>query len=660
MHKVYLFAVMAGVLLAVVGWVQPVEARRADISQALKQAERGKWEKALEFAREADDPLIYKYVRWVYLTEKGSGATFRDITRFATENPDWPRQMALRLRAEEAIQTESVSIDELQRWFAAYPPVTARGKWRYVDALRREGGKYESGRILSDKQTTDWIREIWRGGDWGSVEEQNFLRDYGDRLTIEDHNARIDNLLWMGHTSAAKEDIKLADAAHRKLFEARIAVQTNESGLDKKIDQVPESLRHDAGLLFDRIQWRNKRGKDEGVRELLLQAPSSLPHPEKWWPIQKAQIVKLMDEERYEQAYKLASKHYQQDGLERVEAEWIAGRLALFFLNHPSDAYRHFYALYQNSRYPISRSRGAYWAGIASRRYGHEDIALRWFAKAWEFPTAFYGLLAGLELGKKSVVFPSPARSAHAARAEFGKQELPRLIVTLTKAKEFWRAKELLLHLVDHGRNQAERVLAIEWAQHHTRKDIALQSAKRAWQEYGILVADVNYPLLAVTGKAEVETALVLSIARQESEFRPDAQSAAGAVGLMQVLPTTARHVASRNGIRYSSHRLKNSEHYNMEIGALYLQRLIARYDGALVLAIASYNAGPGRVTSWIKELGDPREEGVDVVEWIESIPYYETRNYVQRVLENLQVYRARLDRKKGSNLRLISDLGME
>jgi soluble lytic murein transglycosylase len=382
-----------------------------------------------------------------------------------------------------------------------------------------------------------------------------------------------------------------------------------------------------------------------------------VPHSEKWWNIQRLYVWKFIEDGNYKAAYSLAENHAQVEGKSLTDAEWLCGWLSYAYLRNPARAYTHFYKLYHAAQFPVSKSRGAYWAGKAATAHGSAEIGLRWLKLAAEYPATFYGQLALAEIhGKAGASLPPPIRATPTETKAFAARPVAQAALILDAMDEDALANKFLMHLVQNAKSHTERAMAAEMMEDIGKHYLTVKVAKEA-MKFNTILPDIGYPMIKFTPVREIEPALPLAIARQESEFNPRAESTAGALGLMQLLPSTAKEVARKIGQPFNKSALTANPSYNMQLGSTYLADLINAYRGSYILAIAAYNAGPGRVSRWREEFGDPRNPDVDPILWIERIPITETRNYVQRVIENLQMYRHRINGYKAAPMMILQDL---
>lgn len=595
---------------------------------AFAAAAAGRFDEATAVVSPATDPLLAKVLDWMRLARPNSGASFAEIAAFVRDNPRWPQPSVLQRRAEEAIVLSTPS-DDLLVWFAAYPPITADGRTAFGEALLRKGRDAEGRKAL---------REAWMLGDFGVLQERQFWARHGKLLTAADNVARLDRLLWDMDFDAARRMLPRVDKNHQALANARIALLTMQGGVERAINAVPAELRDDAGLIHARLKWRRQKNLDDSAAELLAHPAANTVRPAAWWTERSIIIRRLLLAGDAKLAYRLARAHGQKNASELAEGEWLAGWIALRFLDDAATALPHFQRLYENTAAPISRARGAYWVGRAMDALKKRDDATRWYGQAAVHVTTFYGQLAAERLGNRPPLPAAPIPPQEEAAA-FERDELVRVVKRLAEVGLADQVTPFLLRLNALARTPGGRALTAALANHVQRRDLAVHLARRSDVE-GVTMLEPGYPRPPEVTASAPERELILALIRQESGFRHAAVSAAGAHGLMQLLPTTASMVAKAMNVAFSKEKLTQDPEYNVTIGSAHLAKLIADFEGSYVLALAAYNAGPARARAWLTDYGDPRQSRVDAIDWIESIPYAETRNYVQRVLEGLQVYR--------------------
>ena len=607
--------------------------QRALYVDAFDAAHNNDWDKARAKAAAGGHALLVPVIEWMRLSEPRSGASFAEIMAFLDRNPEWEGFELLYRRAEEGMGVATPS-DEILAWYARRLPITTDGAMELARALIGAGRMDEA---------RDLIREIWIDGDFGAQQEKNFLQRFGSYLKPGDHEARLDKLIWKRSYTSAQRMLPRVDVDYRALSSARIKLGRQAGGVDAAIKAVPVQYRDHPGLLFERIRWRRRKGLEDEALDLLWKAPTTPGQELQWWNERAYQARRLLQKGHLSEAYRLAAGHGQIDGFGFAEGEWLAGWIALRFLDDPDTAITHFNNMHLKVRYPVSQARAAYWAGRAAYRMGMADTARIWFEKAAQHVATFYGQMAATHLpADQRPPFVAPAPIDPNRIAAFNDRVLVRTVRLLAELGEDDLVRDILIHLDDTASDPDEQVLAGHLALELERHDAAVRAARRAHKN-GMRLVPAGFPVITVPKNPRVEVALAHALIRQESGFIPDAISRAGARGLMQLMPATAKRTAKTFGLPYDKARLTSDPIYNMTIGQAHFTELLDQFAGSYVLSLAGYNAGAHRVRRWIKEYGDPRQGTIDPIDWIELIPFYETRDYVQRVLENLQVYRWRL-----------------
>ncbi len=618
------------------------QSQRANTIEAVQAYNKGDWQLAEEKIRQTQDPFAAKLFHWLIFTrgpkEGWSDAKFVRLTHFIRQNPDWPGIRNLRLRAESKMP-EGQPPQDVVAWYADFEPLTATGMDRYLAALISTGRKSEAKKYLS---------EWWSSDTSMSREEQRGIYNrYGSLLGRDDHRKRMDALLYAGHYQNARAVAGVLGNGYPELAEARIALAGQKGGgVNVLLAKVPQRLQSDPGLLYERLRWRRRNKDDVGALEILHNAPDAddILNAEDWWQERHIIIRRMMERRSFESAYLLASEHGQSEGLSYAQAEWMAGWLALRFLHKPEEALKRFEALYEKVETPISKSRAAYWAGRATKELGQVEASEAWYQKAAALRTTYYGQLAAGELSLENKL-PSAAPPVITTEDKyaFDSSDLVQAARILHNAGMRHEASQFIQAFVKKEETPKGYRYAAEMAADMEQYHDAIRIAKDATKE-GMFLTSQSYPVIAKHLQGvPLEWSLVHALIRQESMFDFDAVSPAGALGLMQIMPATAKEVARKKGISHSTDRLTRDPAHNIRLGTAYLDQMLDRFNGSYVLAIAAYNAGPGRVDQWIETFGDPRTGAVDMVDWIEMIPIYETRNYVQRVMEGVYVYRLRL-----------------
>jgi soluble lytic murein transglycosylase len=609
---------------------------RAATIKAIRLIDSGQWTKGGDMMRATGDPLASKLYAWLAYTRDYGTPTFEVVARFVRENPDWPKQGKLQLTAEKAMP-EGLPLKTITEWFDHYPPQTSDGMDMYLRALLHMG-KMDA--------VTQVLRGWWPKASLSADQQAKFIERYSKWISVDMQAARVNALILRKQYTNARTIARRLGRGYPQLVEARIALAEQAAGVNGAIAAVPPHLKDDPGLLYERLRWRRRNDEDAGAIEILHKQPSpdKIPNLADWWTERNTIIRRLIERKQYQSAYLLAAGHRQSEGVPYVEAEFLAGWLALSFLKEPWKAFEHFERLYNKAETPISKARGAYWAGRASEKLGHKDIATQWYRTAARHQTVFYGQMAVSALAEeqKPPQQVPPERTVR-GEAAFITNELTQVAKMMHEAGEWKETTTFLDALGGKAQTPETVMLAAELAKKLEHHHNAVKIAKKALQN-GIMITDYAYPtLLSYMKGVDTEWALVHGLIRQESQFDMRAQSPVGARGLMQLMPATAAETAKKAGMPHQLDWLVSRPSHNIALGSRYINQMVRRYDGNYALALAAYNAGPGRVDKWLKAYGDPRTGQIDLIDWIEMIPYTETRNYVQRVLESVYVYRLKL-----------------
>ena len=612
--------------------------------KAISEMQKSKWTSALKIAKKAKDNSIYNFIQWRHLLTSGNQASFYEYQVFLNKNSDYPRIDRIRYLAEHKLSTESVSPKKIINWFGEKDPLSGYGKMILGESYILVGDKNKG---------TKLIKEGWITADLSKNELKYFRKKFKKYLNADDYIKRADYLAWNGDRWDLQRLIRYLPKDYELLYNARHLLMSKGYGVDQAIANVPQKFKNDAGLNYDRLKWRRKKGRVDSSAEILLKIRNDkeyLVRPDKWWKEREIISRALLYKKKYEISYKISSNHGMTEGSEYAAAEWMSGWIALSFLNDPLTAKNHFKNFYENVSYPISLSRGAYWLGRAYEKIGEREQSNNWYREATKYLTTYYGQLAFLKLnpnGKFELEKDMEIDPKY--RIQFFNKELVKISYLLDELKKDKYTKHILRHLANDNIAKGSEVLAAELATSINRYDFAIQVSKIASYQKRFH-NKYNYPIIStpkyINKRKIPESALILSIIRQESEFDLEANSHAGAKGLMQLMPYTAKLVSKQAKLPYSKSRLTTDPEYNINLGSHYIAGLILQYDGAYPFAVAAYNAGPNRVKYWKKINKDPQKKQVDYVDWVELIKFRETRNYVQRVMENYNVYRYILEQR--------------
>ncbi|HET9534269.1 MAG TPA: lytic transglycosylase domain-containing protein [Mesorhizobium sp.] len=579
--------------------------------------------------------LDRQILTWAIASQAGSSVSQAEIAAAMETLAGWPGMDALRRNNERAMLRERVSPATAVQAFNGTQPETLAGTILLARSLVALGDNSRAQAVLSP---------FWRTEKLSPSEEAAIIKEFGSLIPTADHRFRMERMLYAERVASAQRVAELAGA--KALAEAWTAVIRGDKRARKLLDGVPEAQRS-AGYLFAETRYLRRNEKFAEAAAIMLKAPTdkaSLVDPDAWWIERRALARELADAKDIKNAYRIASQHAAESPANAVDAEFHAGWFALRALDDPQAAAKHFSKIAQIADGPISRSRAYYWLGRTAEASGAGDAG-SYYALAATYGTAFYGQLAAARIGRGAlpIVYPTPSE---ADRKIFASREAVDAIRRLEQAGYASQAEILYRHLAEELTSPGELALLAAMAKTRGKHFLALRIAKTASGQ-GIDIGTLSHPIGAIPGSAGISgtgKALAYAVARQESEFNAAAVSGAGARGLLQLLPRTAKEVAKKSGLPYSQSRLTSDAGYNAALGAAFLDEQLGRFDGSYVLTFAGYNAGPGRALEWIKRYGDPREMDIDaVVDWIERIPFAETRSYVQRVMENYQVYKARL-----------------
>jgi soluble lytic murein transglycosylase len=558
---------------------------------------------------------------------------FDDAMLFLNQHSDWPGLQLLRKQTEGSLPIGRRSEDVI-KFFEDEAPQTGHGARALIAALRS---------VERLDAAHDQAILTWRTMTLSEEDEDVLFSAYGDILK-DHHEARLDMLLWRGASTGAERMLPRVDEGWQALAKARLALRADAAGVNTLIDRVPKSLQADPGLAFERMQWRaRKRRADDAMEMIFAASPDALGEAERWAGWRRSFARSEMRAGRIDRAYTLASQHGLTSGSHFADLEWLSGYIALTYLKDGEAALQHFLRFRSAVETPISLGRAGYWEGRAHELLGDSEGAQNAYAFGAEYQTSFYGLLAAERAGlpmddalRGQAAYPDWQTTSFASSSVFHAVQHFMASGQRNLAEQFLRHMTESLPADEIG-SLGDYVLAAN--EPHLAVMIGKQAARRA-----IVVPRAYYPVASLgISDMPVPEELALAIARRESEFDPIVISGAGARGLMQVMPATARAVADDLEIPYELDRLTNDPAYNARLGTAYLDELMAIFDGNIVMVSAGYNAGPGRPLRWMAQRGDPRRGEIDIVDWIEHIPFDETRNYVMRVAESLPAYRAQL-----------------
>ena len=612
--------------------------------QAIKLMEKRDWVSAEKISKKAKDKSIYNFIQWRHLITTGNKSSFFDYKSFIERNGDYPRMGRIKYLSEHKLSTKIMTPRKIIKYFEKEKPLSGYGEMILGESYISTG-ETEKGIKL--------IKNGWITADLSKTELKSFRNKYKKYLNNDDYIKRADYLAWENKYWDLKRMLVYLPKEQQLLYTARQLLMSRSYGVDSAISKVPSNLKNDAGLNYDRLKWRRKRGRIDSSLEILLNIKNNQDYmirPDKWWTERSIIARSLIYRKKFETAYKITSNHSLKDGPEFADAEWMSGWIALSFLNDPLLAKDHFTKFYNSVGYPISLSRGAYWLARSNEKIGNKDEAYKWYLESSKYLTTYYGQLSHLKISKnKPIVLDDLMKIDKKISENFYKKDLVKIVYLLDELNKDKYTKHILRYLANENIENGSEILAAKLATDISRFDFAIQVSKIASYQKRFH-NKYNYPIIStpkyINKRKIPEAAFILSIIRQESEFDTSANSSAGARGLMQLMTYTAKTVAKQAKIPYSKSRLTEDPEYNINLGSHYIAGLLLEYDGAYPFAIAAYNAGPARVKYWKKINKNPQKGQIDYVDWIELIKFKETRNYVQRVLENYNVYRYILEQK--------------
>jgi soluble lytic murein transglycosylase len=611
------------------------------VKEAIDLARKAKTDEATATRDRITDPAAQKLVEWFILRHPETTASFSRYATFLAANPEWPSAALLRRRAEARLWQERSDAATV-RGFTGDQPLSGRGKLALARILLGEGDADGAGRL---------VRDAWRSEELSERVEAEALEMFRDLLSREDHRARMDRRIGAKDGAGATRAAKLLDSDALAIVKACAAVRGKENKAPELLGAVATGAREDLGYTLCRVQWMLAQNKvDDAARVMLAAAPETMAQQDtdQWWRERRSLARKLMDQGKFLTAYQVirpaaapANEYY------RADVHFMCGWIALRYLDEPASARAHFAHIDDGAANPIVLARANYWRGRAAEALGDKDATKAGYEAAARYPTAYYGQLARARLGRDAIEVRAPSPTLAAADGSAPADERVRAAEMLYEIGE----RDVVLYFVADLGEQSTDVAVLEALGELTgrRNDARamLQVGKPALGR-GLALDHYAFPIIGIPQHSqiapEIERSVIYSVARTESAFDQRDKSAANAVGLMQVTPEAGRDTAKRFKVSYDWDRMVSDPVYNTQMGAGELSALLSEYKGNHIMTFAGYNAGRGRVREWLAAFGDPRDPKVDPVDWVERIPLSETRNYVQRVMENLLVYRVRFD----------------
>jgi soluble lytic murein transglycosylase len=581
--------------------------------------------------------------RWKMLSASGNFA-FSEYAAFLIMYPDWPAAEDMRKNAEQAINLASYSPNQAVAFFDRLPPLTNGGRAKYAIALAATG---------DSAKAQQWARRAWREGPLTDDDENRLFQMMDGKLSAADHDARVSRLLWSSANRAAQKWLPYTSAERRPVLEAQLAYELKAVDAADKFAAAGQAGQSDAGLVMERVAALRAAGNSWAARDLLANRPNltAAPHVAKdWLKMLLANAEAAEKDGQYDVAYRIASKLRDAfpAGTKIIDLDlstrdtytslaWLAGETAYYKLGRPREAADMFRAYTDGARSPQTRSKGLYWAGRAAKKAGDNGQAQQYWSEAARFFDFFHGQLALEAMGQ-----PLPQVGPSPALPQLSGSSVPAVFTAARLSSSFpgWKeSNSFMKAIANSAKSESDFLRAFAWSNAIGRPDLSVIAARSARIEGHGSMIRLGYPVVNVPPEHMSNWTFVHAIARQESQFDRNATSHAGARGLMQLMPGTARETAGKIALSYRPEALNSDITYNIQLGSTYFQRMLSYYNGSYPLAVAAYNAGPGNVNKWLARNGDPRGGGIDILDWIEQIPIFETRNYVHRVLENAVMY---------------------
>jgi soluble lytic murein transglycosylase len=623
------------------------------VKQVIEATRKGRETDANNAENAIIDPVARKLAEWVILRSDNTNPKFQRYAAFVNSNPSWPHAPLFRRRAENALWNDRLDDSVVMAFFGKAQPATAKGRYVLARALLARGDRAGAQAL---------VRRAWRNDDASADVEKNVLEMFGDMLTRADHKTRMEYRFFADDVAAGMRAAERLGGNDLLIARARAAVLKKLNNAKALLDAVPAAARNDAGYIFARVQWLRQNNKPEEAGKLILTAPTDpaeLVDLDQWWLERRLLVRKLLDENDAQTAYRIAREAAPpMRGNYRVDAHFTAGWIALRFLHDPATAAAHFAHIPEGTDSPHALGRGGYWQGRAAEAMGQRAQAKAFYETAAQYTATYYGQLARARLGLTDLGLRGPPAFTPQEHNVLSTLEVVRAAEILYALDERDMLASIYAEIGESGTDVAGMAALGEIAGKHGDGRAMLLLGQSAYNR-GLPLDYYAYPIVGLPDfkpiAPPIEPEVTYSIARQESHFSQKVVSSAHAMGFMQVTPAAGIDTAAKYKIPYSRDRLLKDPVYNMQMGTAELSNLLSGYNGSYILTFAGYNAGRGRVRQWVAAYGDPRDPHIDPVDWAERIPIAETRNYVQRIMENLQVYRARFG--GGSKLVIEADL---
>ena len=620
------------------------------VIEALSSYNEGDLDQTMTLAKNIPNKTHRDAITWLVLMEVNDENSLIQLIDFYKNKSDWPFLSVTRKKIEQSF-TEKSDPDLVLKWFEHNPPITTKGQKIMLKFLHSDGNK---------QQVAELVREIWRDGNFTDVEEKHFEHKYASYLTEDDYYARIDNLIWQKQYLEAKKLARHLGADRAHLINARLAYLEDKTGKELLLKLVPKKYLDNEGLLFS-VMLRGSENDNHQLFDKYFSKIKNLQdmnYVDRWCGLVNMEIRNLLENGHYDEAYKLSLGACDFNKSKAADTHWMSGWIALRTLEDPELAIEHFSKQLNIVKMPISKSRAAYWLGRSYQELGNKAEADKYYHIAAHYPFTFYGMLAAEELGNtqlKDVLVSKLPRFSEKELAQLSQNRNMNIAYIVSQSRWYDLAHHLISAELEKTDSDYHKHLIVYAGKKFGRPDLALVASKKAMY-HNIVDYEAAFPYMREDFMNK--PVLVNALTRQESLFNKNAISPAGAMGLMQLMPKTAQLSAKQLGLSYDEKKLTRDGKYNMKLGSNHIDHLHSDLKSN-ILAIASYNAGDTPIKKWVIRFGDPRKMSSthEIVDWLELIPYSETRNYVQRVIENMQIYRSRIHGKPDLEITISQDL---
>ena len=605
--------------------------KQTPFGDVFQQIKKQNWVMAIKLADDHNNQALSSYIRWLDITRPGSKHNFKYLVNFFDNHKNWPKKDVLIEKIESSINKD-IQTDLLLNWFEKNPPQTSKGSIDHLEALIKNNSSFDKRKLIS---------KIWVKKNLTSSQQKYFIKKYSRYWTQDDNWKRFNRLMIEGKTFSARKTLNRIKGDLRKLGEARLALSRRAPNVSELIRNVPTHLKNDPDLIYERMRWRRK-AKLNTASDLLINPPDQISNVRGWWINSRIVVRRLLNKKKYLKAYNILSQHNLPVNTDSgLEAEWLAGWVAFSFLDKKQLASKHFYKVFDAGGQNY-KAKAAFWLGLLFIDDNKKE-AIEWLKKSEVNKFSYYGQNASLKINN----FEIPQTQSRITKPRNSGQLLNVLKIIKESKYNSFKSYPFYKKLLDLSQTQEEKNYILELANNENSKNIVVKLSKS--QENPSL--KYSYPLIEeyIPDKyrnSKETIALIHAISHQESNFKINAYSSAGARGMMQLMPFTAKRVCKSLGIRYYKKQLTTNPQYNILLGTTYINQMLKKFKNSLPLALASYNAGPGRVKIWLKRYGDPRTNQISYHDWIESIPISETRFYVKKVISNLRIYQQKYNLK--------------